>query len=70
MNKRVFFLGKEFSYETFSSKEIELEKSESDGSKRTVTVTKIALNGKKRRKSMGHRTKRFFQWSGKMGERF
>lgn len=21
-------------------------------------------------KSMGHRTKRFFQWSGKMGERF
>lgn len=20
--------------------------------------------------SMGHRTKRFFQWSGKMGERF
>lgn len=51
MNKRVFFLGKEFSYETFSSKEIELEKSESDGSKRTVTVTKIALNGKKRRKS-------------------
>ena len=47
MNKRVFFLGKEFSYETFSSKEIELEKSESDGSKRTVTVTKIALNGKK-----------------------
>lgn len=21
-------------------------------------------------KTMGHRTKRFFQWSGKMGERF
>ena len=21
-------------------------------------------------KGMGHRTKRFFQWSGKMGERF
>lgn len=49
--KTIVFLGKEFSYETFSSKEIELEKSESDGSKRTVTVTKIALNGKKRRKS-------------------
>lgn len=26
--------------------------------------------GSKHLTSMGHRTKRFFQWSGKMGERF
>lgn len=25
---------------------------------------------RKRDAAMGHRTKRFFQWSGKMGERF
>lgn len=30
--------------------------------------TRINLNI--RNATMGHRTKRFFQWSGKMGERF
>ena len=29
-----------------------------------------SLNYYRANKSMGHRTKRFFQWSGKMGERF
>lgn len=34
------------------------------------TADKIINVTKDESDSMGHRTKRFFQWSGKMGERF
>lgn len=35
-----------------------------------LTADREEANDLLQETSMGHRTKRFFQWSGKMGERF
>ncbi len=35
-----------------------------------LTANREEANDLLQETSMGHRTKRFFQWSGKMGERF
>lgn len=37
---------------------------------RTNEIETVALENVNLEVNMGHRTKRFFQWSGKMGERF
>lgn len=36
----------------------------------SVVQDEVSMTKKQLADNMGHRTKRFFQWSGKMGERF